>query len=689
MVRSFRLALISGFALASAPALADQPGPLSGRYSGPERQEIDILRVFEGGPRIYVQAKLPDGELGLFLVDTGADISVISQKTADRLHLPVEKDQGSLIGISGSTPMDRAVLPSISLGEMLIPEIEVAVGVPGVSEYASYMPLDGLLGNNVWSRFVLEIDYPADLIVLHEPDTVRHTRKHSKGRWGRVAPMHFDRHVYSEIEITTPSQTSHRLIAQIDTGAGDLTLCAGTGSPFEHDFTEGVESVRGIGASETLPPFRFLEMTRRIPLASMDMGGQTFDIETEARWRSYDDDTKLTCRAGFRALLGHNLLSAHRVFFDYGNQTMALRNSSRKKRQINGHDILLAQDRAAYGDDPSRNLYRAKLVIGAGGIEEALGLIEDLQTDDPVDRAEAAVLRAALYRLNGQLDRAWDALKDLSPAELVDQKEIVATVNGLLFTDRSDEALAVATAATDARPDNGWAYVARADVYLHLNRVDEARADLLFAAQLEEFPDAHLLRRARAALATGDRYGSMAHVRKLLQLYPFGGEFLWFYALLIENAGEADTFREDMASAMGRLHPERRPVDFVVAAHHALGDQDLAESLMRDGIAGQCEPLSDAAARDNCLAWFYALAGVHGDEALMRIERALAKTGDRSDYLDTKAMVHLARREFGEAHTAAVSAARLSPDDVYMLWQAERIGEMVDDTVTAPSEDGS
>jgi len=657
-------------------------------FIGPKNDAIDILRVVESGPRIYVQATLPDGESGLFLVDTGADISVLSQNTADRLGLAIDEDHGSLIGISGSTTMDRAILPSLELGAMYVPEIEVAVGVPGISEYAHYMPLDGLLGNNVWSRFVVEIDYPADVMVLHAPNTVRQTTRRSKNRWGRAAPMYFDRHVYSEIEITTPSNTSQRIIAQIDTGAGDLTLCAATGQPFLDDFTEGIESVRGIGASETLPPYRFLEMTRRIQLASIEIGGRRFAVDGQARWRSYQNETRLTCQAGFRALLGHSYLSGHRVFFDYQNQMMAVLKSRRKRRQLNGHEVFLDQDLLAYGADPSRHLYRAKLAIGTGRIEEARTLLETLETDLPGVRAEAAVLRAELHRMAGELDHALDALSALTPGDLVDQREIVATVNGFLFNDRLDDAVRVADAAIEARPGDGWAYVARADVRLHMGQVDEATEDLIHAAQLEEFPDAHLLRRARAALATGDRYGSMAHIRKLLQLYPFAGEFLWFYALLIEDPEEAATFRRDMADAMGRLHPGRRPVDFLVAAHHALGDQEQAIALMQEGVTSQCEDLEESASRDNCLAWFYSLAGVHLDEALTRIDRALAKSGDRPDYLDTKAMVHLSRREYGPAYDAAVSAARLSPDDVYMLWQAERLAELVDDTVHANVEDG-
>jgi hypothetical protein len=39
-------------------------------------------------------------------------------------------------------------------------------------------------------------------------------------------------------------------------------------------------------------------------------------------------------------------------------------------------------------------------------------------------------------------------------------------------------------------------------------------------------------------------------------------------------------------------------------------------------------------------------------------------------------MVHLARGEAGPAVASAASAARLSPDDVYMVWQAQRIAEL-------------
>ncbi len=689
------LALSLAFAAASprAASAADIRAHLP--VTGPQRTELPIVRPTPSYPRIFVQAELPDGELGLFLIDTGADISVLSQSTADRLGLAIQEGYSTLQGLSGSTRMDRSVIPTIAFGEggdqQVVHNIEVAVGVRGVSDSVQFLPLDGILGNNVWSRFVVEIDYPKNKLVLHAPDTVKRTRprKDSVDLWdvdaaAGLAPMRYDgQHIFSPITLTTDGDPGHTdtILTQVDTGAGELTLCAGTGALFEEDYTEGLETIRGIGASENLPPHRFLEMTRRIPLERVVLGGARFDVHSSARWMLYDRTDINHCGTGMRALLGHDYLYRHRVFFDYGNQRMAMVKSRGKPVPVNGHAVFLEQDIAKHGADrPDRALYRAKLHIGAGNDDEAVAMLTHLPTDlPPAEAGEARVLLARIQRHRGDLEGAWAALADTPVEQLVEQGEIISAVNGLLFEERGAEALALAQAAVEAVPDSGDARVARADVHQFEGNTDAATADLQEAARLDEYPDAHLLRRARIALTRDDRYGSMAHVRKLLRLYPYRGEFLWFYAMLVQGEQDADTFRSDMQGAMARLHPGMQPIDFQVAAHHTIGEDDLAAELMQRGVDDMCSALPESSTDyDNCLAWFYALAGVRPDDALRRIERAIDQTGERSDYLDTKAMVHLSRGELELATESAWAAARLSPDDVYMLWQAERIRDLRD-----------
>ena len=63
-------------------------------------------------------------------------------------------------------------MPEMKIGDASLRNVEFAVGVRGIPENAYFMPLDGILGNNIWSRFVLEVDYQSDTLVLHRPKTV-------------------------------------------------------------------------------------------------------------------------------------------------------------------------------------------------------------------------------------------------------------------------------------------------------------------------------------------------------------------------------------------------------------------------------------------------------------------------------------------------------------------------------------
>ncbi|MEZ4238158.1 MAG: aspartyl protease family protein [Myxococcota bacterium] len=678
-------------AVALSPLLAADPAPpvpvdaafgrrharvadLPRRYTGADETQLDIVRPSPGGPRIFVQGTLPDGSLGTFLVDTGADVSVLADGTAERLGLKPDR-QVDVWGLSGSASVSAVTLPELRLGDVVVDDIDVLVGVPGFQDQLGFMPVDGLLGNNVWSRFTLEIDYPADVMVLSPPGTGPSKR--------RSSPMFFDgQHIHTLITVTTdePEPRKVDVITQVDTGASELTLCAATGLPFASSYTQGLETVRGIGASETLPPFRFLEMTRRIPVQQVEIGRREVGVTIPARWVSYENTRTNTCgTGGMKALLGHEYLSDSRVIFDYARGRIALWKSKRKPRQLDGHALLFAQDVGRFGQPPERGLSQGKLLVGMGEDERAIASLRafiDAGAGEPADQAEAEVLLAQLLRHLGQHDEAWEVLHDLQPGDLVDQDQIVGMVNGLMFEGRVDEAQSLAEAGVAQRPDDGWAHVALADVLLQEKAYDDAREQLLRAADLEEYPDAHLLRRARVALAAGDRYGAMAHIRKLLSLYPGGGPYLWFYAMLVDSDADRQTFRADVEAAMARLHPTHRPLDFLVAVERVLGDEPALQDALSEGLKAQCEPIPASPDRDNCFAWYYALAGVKLDDALALIDRALTLSGERSDFLDTSAMVHLARSEYDQALLAAHAAARLSPDDVYMLWQAERIAQI-------------
>jgi tetratricopeptide (TPR) repeat protein len=660
-----------------ACARSPLPDPLSTTppYEGPPRVRLDLWRPGAAAPRIYVEAELSDGSSGLFLVDTGAAVSVLVEGTAERLGLIATPTGTSIEGLSGRAELISTTMPTLALGDAHLVDVDFAVGVPGVADRAGALRVDGILGNNVWSRFVVDIDYPRDRLVLHRPGSVRMPRSSTS--------LFFDgNHVLVPIAVTSAGEppVENDLFIQVDTGASELLLVRDSGRPFAPIATEGIEPLYGIGASETLPPSRFLRTTRRVPLRSVRLGGREVPVSFDAMWIGFDPTEPLAL-ANIKGLAGHELLAGHRAVFDYAGGLFALRRAGRA-RNVDGHARALDRDVTQYGpDDLTRAPFRAELLVAMDRVDEAEELLsrwhDRVGPDaDPEQVAEARSLLAALRRAQGDLAGARAVLGVLEPGELVDQGQIVAEVNGLLLDGDVSAALGLAERAVHERRDEQDARIALADALFAAGDRDEAEIALLDAARFAENPDAHLLRRARVALADGDRDGARALIRRLVELYPPEGLFLWFYVLLLEE-GDVPTFRHDLDAAMARLHPTHRPFDYLTVVHHALGDQEQAIEAMTAGIARDCDPHVTQPDEDNCLAWYWSLAGVHKDESLTRIERALTAAGPRSDFLDTKAMVHLSRGERDLAHAAALEAARMSPDDIYMLWQAERIGSLV------------
>ena len=161
-------------------------------------------------------------------------------------------------------------------------------------------------------------------------------------------------------------------------------------------------------------------------------------------------------------------------------------------------------------------------------------------------------------------------------------------------------------------------------------------------------------------------------LRSGVQLNPLDGKFIWFYAQLAQDLDQ-ELVRSDITRAERRTHPRMRPLDFLLGARTRLGDDDAARALFDAGILRDCGESRSTPTADNCRAWYYMLAGRKLDEAQRLVDEAIEAEGSRSDFLDTKAMVHLAKGEVDQALEAAIAAAKMAPSDPYMLWQAERI----------------
>jgi outer membrane lipoprotein-sorting protein len=106
-----------------------------------------------------------------FLLDSGASMPILDSQTAKDLGLErVGKFEGRGVGES-TQEVNLVTLSSISLNNLVIDSISAAtVDLKPLSKYEG-MPLEGVLGYDIFSRFVVKIDYENQKLTLYEPST--------------------------------------------------------------------------------------------------------------------------------------------------------------------------------------------------------------------------------------------------------------------------------------------------------------------------------------------------------------------------------------------------------------------------------------------------------------------------------------------------------------------------------------
>jgi len=638
---------------------------------GPEVSVLPLYRAYADGPRIYVEVDLGDGVPRFFLVDTGSTITTISAEVAAALELSVQENGGWLVGVSGQTRWKRSTLETVTIGRFTVEDIEVGVDVEGVPPRAGVVPLSGLMGNNVWKHFQLDLDYVGGQMTLARPGQLPVP--------DRAQPMHFDgQHISTDVQIafSTGEETEEKpLTVLVDTGAGGLLLSGQTVAGLEPHTTTGVELIYGVGAGDDLPVSNFLRQTRRLPVTAVDIGGQTIARPLEATWLS---------GRGMSSLLGHEILDGHRVFIDYQAGLIALSDSTAQPAQPDIHDRYLTVLRRQRGSSPEAMLERVEVLAWKRELDEASRVLTSYVGSHPED-ARAAVILASLTRYQGEPVEALRQLLEMPVGVLVSEGALLAAVNGLWLEARTQEAQALARAAVEAAPEHPGAWLALSDISRAAGDFSTARTALRQANQLDQNPDGHLLRRAWLASEEGDHYAAITHIRRLIELYPSGSVAPWFYALQVEDTEQVALFLDDIARARRRLHPGDGPLDFLAGAYQVIDRPDLAASIMESGLERDCRQSAatdpDAiASRDNCEAWYRALVHQDLDSAFSLSQQAVADNPSRSEFLDTLAVVLEARGELVAARDAAWQAATLEPDDVYLLWQAARLQRAVSES---------
>lgn len=191
------------------PVLFDPPEEAGKDYeftAGAAAENIPFEFI---GHHLFIPVAV-NGVERLWILDTGAGMSVIDQAFADEMGLKPEGDLKGQ-GAAGTVDVAFATLPPYEL--MGISFKEQTVAVIEMSELIRRLGIDiaGILGFDFLSRFVTKVDYANELVSFYDPEAFNYTGD------GRVLDAHIKESVF---ETSATLDGNHSGTWLFDLGAG-------------------------------------------------------------------------------------------------------------------------------------------------------------------------------------------------------------------------------------------------------------------------------------------------------------------------------------------------------------------------------------------------------------------------------------------------------------------------------------
>lgn len=286
---------------------------------------------FELHNNLVVVPVVLNGMLPLkFVVDTGVQTAILTQKAfTDILNLPYARKY-TISGPGGEKLVDAYVAHNVSLE---LPGIfgkghALLVLEEDYLELRNYLGTDvhGVLGYELFSRFVVKIDYTKKVLTVYSPSKFKPKRKYQRLD---IAVQDTKPFLYTEIELTDSTSIKAKLL--MDSGASHGLLLEPSTDSLIRVPEKTVSSIigRGIGGEITGKVGRI----KSLALGSYEL---TDVIANFPDPNSYMDSLKLgsTKRNG---TVGGEILSRFTVIFNFSKEEVLLKKNSsfRKKSYYN------------------------------------------------------------------------------------------------------------------------------------------------------------------------------------------------------------------------------------------------------------------------------------------------------------------------------------------------------------------
>lgn len=254
-------------------------------------------------PRIVIVDTLVNGAPVRALLDSGAQSSVIDRGLAERIGIPLSNIAPVVaFGVSGAPQMGRSAIIDVTVGDLRFGGLRAAVLELEPIAAASRRPFSLILGQDILSVVVADIDFPGGRVAFEDPEF------HMLPREAVTVPARSQRRELL-IPITVEGTT---LEVVLDTGAsGALALSPETAQ------LAGLIDGRDI---QTAPSITFGGVSRDqvVVARALDFAGVGY---TDVRVHVYNPAEGARIPPG---LLGVEVLERFRLFVDIGRGRLHL-----------------------------------------------------------------------------------------------------------------------------------------------------------------------------------------------------------------------------------------------------------------------------------------------------------------------------------------------------------------------------
>ena len=302
----FGLALIGALLF---PFIDQRPNPVITSATNSVSRVTSV--PFElNGSNIFFQARVNNSTPLWLSLDTGASSGLLNLRSVRTLGLRVLR-QSQATGAGGTVEAVTLSNVGLNINGARLENLELQAVPLNSLEDSTGRVMDGIVGAELFRRYVVEIDYAEKMITLYEPDKYQYTGE------GEILPLTFhDNHPYVQAKIT---MAGHNPIT------GEFVIDAGSNFPvillksfIESQSQQITKSLpptlptvgRGVGGEIPLPVGRVpqLQLGRFIvtkPIAAFPSRG-------------------LFAREGAAGNIGGGILRRFKVIFDYSRQRIIL-----------------------------------------------------------------------------------------------------------------------------------------------------------------------------------------------------------------------------------------------------------------------------------------------------------------------------------------------------------------------------